>query len=134
MSSKPAYDPMNPITKLGAPASQFNEAFTNHMRAAMATSFHKYGHMREAASHGVDLVASLEQRLALYKETGNSEHLVDVANFAMIEFTAPSQTDPAPHFRPTDSDESPGIAVKPKINIVGNKVQQRNHHGKHEEL
>jgi hypothetical protein len=117
---------------LGAPADQFCWPFVDGMVRRMATSYHKYGHMASAAEHGIDLVACLEQRLELYKETRNTEHLIDAANFAMIEFAGPSLE--GAYYAPTDSDESPGIAVKPKRNVMGGVTRQANWHGKHAEL
>ena len=49
----------------------------------------------------------IEPRLNKYLETGNTEWLIDIANFAMIEFMYPSVSGAA--FRGTDSDESPGL-------------------------
>ena len=43
----------------------------------------------------------------MYEETHNTEYLVDVANFAMIEYKYPSFTDAK--YMPTDSDKSPGL-------------------------
>jgi hypothetical protein len=116
----------------GAPADQFDWRFADGMVRRMATSYHKYGHMKDAAEHGVDLVMCMRQRLDLYVETGNTEHLMDLANFAMIEFHGPSKE--GAFFEPTDSDASPGIAVKPKENIMGGLTRQANWHGKHEDL
>ena len=71
----------------------------------MCVSYFKYGTISESALR-IDWVSDLEKRLALYKETGNTEWLMDVANYAMIEFTHPKHPDA--HYRATDSDESPG--------------------------
>lgn len=88
------------------PASEFSEQFVQYMRNRMAVSFHKYGPVADAYPDKVDAIESLRQRLERYKETGNTEWLVDVANFAMIEFMRPRHKDA--HFRGTDSHESPG--------------------------
>ena len=40
--------------------------------------------------------------------THNKEYLVDVANFALIEYKYPSYPDAT--YTPTDSDKSPGLA------------------------
>jgi len=72
----------------------------------MAVSFCKYGPVAEAYPAKVDAIASLKQRLERYEETGNTEWLMDVSNFAMIEWMHPRHR--AAHFRATDSDESPG--------------------------
>ena len=50
----------------------------------------------------------IRERLELYEKTHNTEYLVDVANFAMIEFKYPAFADAK--YTPTDSDKSPGLA------------------------
>src|SRR5258708_21786487 len=70
----------------------------------MDVSFHKYGKVMDAIGK-VDEIASLEKRLQKYKETRNTEWLMDVANFAMIEYMHRG----AEAFRATDTDESPGL-------------------------
>lgn len=85
----------------------FSEDFVQKMRNRVAVSHYKYGWVNDTYPHLADAIASLEQRLALFKETGNTEYLVDVANFAMIEFMHPRH--PKAHFKSTDSDRSPGL-------------------------
>ncbi len=77
------------------------------MRNRVAVSFHKYGPVARAVANGADFVKALETRLAKYRETGNTEWLMDVANYAMFEFMYPSHR--KAHFRAT-GDESPGKA------------------------
>lgn len=72
----------------------------------MTVSFHKYGPIKEAYPHKISALKSLQERLKKYEETGNTEWLIDAANFAMIEYMLPSH--PQAHFRGTDSGESPG--------------------------
>lgn len=88
------------------PDTEFSETFLGGMLARMTVSFHKYGPLSRAYPHKVSAVRSLKERLEKYVETGNTEWLIDVANFAMIEFMRPSHE--KAHFRGTDSDESPG--------------------------
>jgi hypothetical protein len=88
------------------PASEFSEPFVQYMRNRMAVSFHKYGKVADAYPHKVDAIESLKKRLERYTETGNTEWLVDAANFAMIEFMHPRHE--VAHFKGTDSNESPG--------------------------
>lgn len=109
-----------PIEVLGAPASEFNETFVVGMRKRMAVSYHKYGLMADAARKRVDQIESLRIRLERYDETGNTEWLMDVANMAMIEFTHPLH--PAAHYRPTDSDESPGRVYESNGVVPGKRV------------
>lgn len=91
--------------------TEFSERFVEHMKNAMMVSFYKYGPVADAYPDKVDAVASLMDRLRKYTAEGNTEFLVDVANFAMIEFMCPRH--PSAHFRGTDDDESPGrVALK----------------------
>lgn len=85
----------------------FSEDFVQKMRNRIIVSHYKYGWMKESYPELADAIACLEERLALFKETGNTEHLIDVANFAMIEFMYPRHPDA--HFKATDSDASPGL-------------------------
>jgi len=85
----------------------FSEDFVRKMKNRIVVSHYKYGWMSDTYPELADAIGCLEQRLALFKETGNTEHLVDVANFAMIEFMYPRH--PNAHFKGTDSDCSPGL-------------------------
>ncbi len=86
--------------------TEVSEDFIQGMRNRMEVSFHKYGPVADAYPHKVDALASLGVRLQKYAETGNTEWLMDVANFAMIEYMHPRH--PAAHFQGTDDDASPG--------------------------
>ena len=88
------------------PDSEVSQPFLQGMSDRMAMSYFKYGRVAEAYPRLVDAIASLKKRLALYEETGNTEWLMDVANFAMIEYMYPKHE--KAHFKPTDSKESPG--------------------------
>jgi len=80
----------------------------------MDVSFYKYGPVAAAYPHKVDAIGSLMQRLRLYAngddakgiKPGNTEYLMDAANFAMIEFMYPRHPDA--YFKGTDDDASPG--------------------------
>ncbi len=89
-----------------SPTTEFSEQFVDGMRARMEVSFHKYGPIKDAFPHKVNAIASLKLRLQKYEADGNTEHLIDAANYAMIEFMLPSHTDA--HFESTDSKGSPG--------------------------
>lgn len=72
-----------------------------------SNTHYKYGWMKNTYPELAQAVKEIEPRLKKYLETGNTEWLIDVANFAMIEFMYPSISGAA--FRGTDSDESPGL-------------------------
>lgn len=95
-----------PVTlKPSAPATEHSEVFLQGMLDRMGVSFYKYGAVADAEGR-VNFIESLKMRLDKYIETGNTEWLMDVANFAMIEFMVPAHPDA--HFLSTDSSESPG--------------------------
>ena len=83
--------------------SEDSPEFHKRMQQAMTVSYHKYGPVKDAYPHKVNAIASLKKRLALYEDTGNADYLVDIANFAMIEFMLPAH--PENHDTPTDGGE-----------------------------
>lgn len=103
----------------GVPASEFSGEFAQGMANRMSTSYFKYGKVTDAYPHRVNAIASLKKRLERYEATGNTEWLMDVANFAMIEFVYPRH--PSAHFRATDSIESPGRAWHGEIDPTARK-------------
>jgi hypothetical protein len=86
--------------------TEFSEIFVEGMRSRMVVSFYKYGPLATAYPHKVSAISSLTDRLRKYAETGNTEFLIDAANFAMIEFMHPSLANA--FFQGTDDDQSPG--------------------------
>jgi hypothetical protein len=101
--------------RVGVP-SEVSVPFVQGMADRMAVSYHKYGAVADSTS---DHMASLQKRLDKYAEDGNTEWLMDVSNFAMIEFMHPRH--PKAHYRPTDSSESPGRVT------TGGEVTQERH-------
>ena len=93
-----------------APDTEYNKDFIQAMLNRMAMAFFSYGAVRDKYPNSADALASLEKRLAKYRETGNTEWLIDAANFCMIEFMYPSH--PKAHFRATERDESPRLEWK----------------------
>jgi hypothetical protein len=89
--------------------TEFSDTFVEGMKSRMIVSYYKYGKLADAYPHKVNAIASLTDRLRQYARTGNTEFLIDAANFAMIEFMHPS-VDGA-HFAGTDDDASPGRRV-----------------------
>ena len=92
------------------PDTEFSERFVDGMKDRMAVSYFKYGKVAKAFPKKVDAVESLRLRLDAYAETGNTEHLVDAANYCMIEYMHPAH--PKAHFQATDSDGTPGRTDK----------------------
>lgn len=103
-------------TSPSMPDSEVSREFLQGMADRMAVSYCKYGAVADAYPHKVSARESLQVRLDKYWRTGNTEFLMDVANFAMIEFMRPSH--PSAHYRPTDSRESPGRVWAGEANPV----------------
>lgn len=93
------------------PDTEYSIPFLQGMVDRMAVSFAKYGPVAEAYPGKVDALESLRVRLEKYAATGNTEYLMDAANFAMIEFMRPAH--PRAHYRPTTERESPGRTWRP---------------------
>lgn len=87
---------------------EFSEEFIVKMKNAIELSHHKYGWMSKTYPELAQAVKCIQDRLDLYTKTHNMDYLIDVANFAMIEYKYPSYTDAK--YTPTDSDKSPGLA------------------------
>lgn len=83
--------------------TEYSERFDKIRKDMMVMSYYKYGSMKDNYDKFkcMDALGNIEKRIQKYKETGNTEFLADVANFAMIEFMYPS-IDGA-KYAPTDS-------------------------------
>lgn len=89
-------------------STEYSQAFDKLRQDMMATSFYKYGSVKENALNGTtDFVKSLEIRYQKFKDTKNTEFLADIANLCMMIWMYPEPF--GCHYRPTDSGESPGI-------------------------
>ena len=86
----------------------FSEEFVTKMKNAIEMSHYKYGYMCNTYPELAQAYKCIQERLNMYLKTHNKEYLVDIANFAMIEFKYPSFEDTA--YSPKDSNESPGLA------------------------
>lgn len=86
----------------------FSEEFITKMRNAIEVSHYKYGWMSQTYPELAQAVKCIQERLDLYNKTHNLEYLIDVANFAMIEYKYPAYKDAT--YKPQDSDKSPGLA------------------------
>jgi len=86
------------------------DEFLGLMRARLNTSFYKYGpaetNARMQRDQGRRMLDGVAPRIEKYDTTGNTEWLVDAANFIFLEWCFPAH--PEAHFRATDSHESPG--------------------------
>lgn len=85
--------------------SEYCEEFDKLRKNRMATSYFKYGAIKDNYGERlIDAIDNLEIRLEKYKKTGNMEYLVDIANFAMIEYMYPQHE--KAYFNATDSEDN----------------------------
>jgi hypothetical protein len=111
--------------KAGVPESEFSNKFVQGMADRMSMSYFKYGLVSEAYPHKVNAIESLRARLDKYEQTGNIEYLMDIGNFAMIEFMFPKH--PKAHFKSEDSKNSPGRTWNTgKVSQEANTAQREN--------
>ena len=75
----------------------------------VATSFYKYGSAKDNfGKHLVNALESAEMCKKKYLETGNTEYLLDMGNYIMLEYMYPFL--PNAFFKATGSGESAGIS------------------------
>ena len=97
---------MNDILK-----RECSEQFDKERKYRVEVSYHKYGPARKNFGGGrVDAIKTAELCLEAFKKDGNTEHLIDAANYLMFRFMYPY---PGEFFRPTDSKESVGTIGTP---------------------
>lgn len=92
-------------------SEEYNFAFIKKCQGAMVESYHKYGSIKEnyRTHKTINAVATLKQKLQKYEDTGNTDFLVDVGNYAMIEFTYPQH--PGAHYKHTDTGKSEVVGM-----------------------
>lgn len=88
--------------------TEYCQKFDDIRKKMMVLSYYKYGALKPSITQKLtNPIEGLKKRLKKYEETGNTEYLADVANFAMIEFMYPQKE--GAYYKPTDSNESPGL-------------------------
>ena len=90
---------MNKIEKVLQ--TEYSEEFDKLRKNRMFVSYYKYGPIKNNYGESlINAIDNLEIRLKKYRETGNTEFLIDIANFAMIEFMYPKHKNT--HFNSED--------------------------------
>ena len=68
----------------------WSEEFDKLAKNRMIVSHYKYGWCSQTYPELAQAYKCIRERLDLYEKTGNMEYLVDIRNFAMIEFMHPA--------------------------------------------
>ncbi len=93
---------------INVPETEYSEEFDKLRKNRIAVSLHKYGSAKiNYGERLVSAIGSLKKCLQKYEETGNTEYLCDLANYAMFEYMYPQHNNA--YFKTTDSSESAGI-------------------------
>ena len=91
--------------------SEYSDQFDKERKYRVEISYHKYGPARNNFGEGrVDALKTAELCLEAFKKDGNTEHLIDAANYLMFRFMYPY---PGEYFKPTDSSGSVGTVGTP---------------------
>jgi hypothetical protein len=98
------------------PEDQVSKEFLQGMLDHMIVGFHNYGHTHRTHNKA-DSIKCLCLRLKKYRETHNTEFLMDAANFCMMEFMVPK--DPRAFYAPTTKKESPGAILQDGRRVMG---------------
>jgi hypothetical protein len=83
--------------------SEWAPDFEQAMRSRLIIGALRYGLLRAAGKPQYNRVKSIHKRIDLYLRTGNLEHLVDVANMALLEFVEGEH--PKKHFHAQDDSQ-----------------------------
>lgn len=79
--------------------SEWDFYFEKLMKNRLVMGAYRYG-LLETKNPNYDNMGSLKRRADLYEKTGNLEHLVDIANLALVEFKTGNH--PNKHFSSND--------------------------------
>lgn len=104
---------------------EYSDRFDTLRKNRVEVSFHKYGPAKiNFGDKLVDTIKSHDLCIEKYKETGNTEYLLDAANYLMFEFMYPQKE--GAYFKATDSSESAGTSGEPiTINANSGKYALR---------
>lgn len=84
-----------------------DDTFIEHMVNAMCMSAFKYGDVKEVC--GKVAIEKMNREIEMFMKDGNTEHMVNVANYAMLRYMFPQEGE---QYIGTDSDRSV-VTTKP---------------------
>lgn len=92
-------------------SEEYSERFDQLRKNRVEVSYYKYGAAKKNFGEGrVDAIATAELCIEAFKKDGNTEHLVDAANYLMFRFMFPM---PGESFKATDDSGSVGTVGTP---------------------
>lgn len=92
-------------------STEYSPKFDEMRKNSRVVSFDKYGEAKKnyaRVTAPVSAMTNLKARIEMFEKTGNKDYLVDIANFAMLEFMYGKGA-----WSPTDStDRLVGVPIK----------------------
>lgn len=71
-------------------STEYSQEFDDKRKVRMVIGFHEYGPVKANTENGfIKAIDSAENCIELYKKTGNLKYVIDLANFAMMEYMFP---------------------------------------------
>ena len=85
--------------------SEWSPSFERLMRNRLIMGALRYGTLavKKCKSHRWDLVGAVQRKIQSYETTGNTEYLVDAANYCLLEFECGNH--PLKHFDALDDQD-----------------------------
>lgn len=93
----------NELNILDLKSTEWSPLFEKLMRNRLVLGAFRYGRLAAFLKPQYNRVESIEKRILLYKKTGNTEFLVDIANLCLCEFVEGKH--PNKHFNAIDDGE-----------------------------
>lgn len=90
--------------------TEWSPEFEQLCRNRLILGAFRYGRFEDPEKWKSDLIAGAKKKIAAYEDSGNLEHLVDLANYARLEFIRPSR--PRAHFRAEDDHKHCPVSVR----------------------
>jgi hypothetical protein len=91
--------------------TEYSLKFDELRKNRMVQSHTKYGPASKNYGEGrMDAIGSMELCIDKFKKTGNTEYLLDAANYLMLRYMYPM---PGEYFKATSSEESAGVVGTP---------------------
>jgi len=88
---------------LDMPTTEWSQRFEMLMRNRLWMGAIRYGVINEPGKPKYDYMTSIVSRAKLYRQTGNQELLVDIANLCLVEFEQKGH--PLAHFESIDDGD-----------------------------
>ena len=84
--------------------TEWSDEFEQRMRNRLLMGVFRYARLYDKEAPRFDHIGSIIRRAQKYLNDGNKEHLVDVANYALLEYVRP-HCHPNPSWSPADDGE-----------------------------